>query len=39
MGLLSWLASLFYPDSPRKDAQTGDEEEEEIEELIALGII
>jgi len=31
MGLLSWLISLFNPRSSRKDAQTGDEEEEEIE--------
>jgi len=39
MGLLSWLISLFNPRSSRKDAQTGDEEKEEIEELVALGII
>lgn len=39
MGFFTWLISLFNPDSSRKDAHTGNEEEEEIEELVALGII
>ncbi len=39
MGFFSWLKSLFTPGSSRKDTPTGDEEEEEIEELVALGSI
>lgn len=40
MGILSWLISVFTPGSHSvKGRQDKDEEEEEIEELVALEIL